>query len=211
MDMLLALGVRTVPVVSRGDKYTFAQNMRDVAKFLGLDEAGTEQLPPTELVSRMASVLETASRLIRQIPDDKLGGKLPNRDRTYRVLSFHIFRIPEAFLETARGGTLSTGMLGKPPPDDMQTSAAIADFGDQVRRDVVRWWAGLANKTARQPVDTYYGRQPMHDLLERTTWHSTQHVRQIGLVLETLGITPDRPITPAQMAGLPLPEKVWDE
>jgi hypothetical protein len=31
------------------------------------------------------------------------------------------------------------------------------------------------------------------------------------MVLELLGIAPDRPPTPATFAGLPMPIKVWDD
>jgi hypothetical protein len=30
------------------------------------------------------------------------------------------------------------------------------------------------------------------------------------MVLENLGIAPDEPLTPADLAGLPLPDQVWD-
>jgi hypothetical protein len=211
MRMLEELGVRSLPVVSIGKRYIVGQNTREVLKFLGLDAGGQKQLTPTELASRMDLVLETASRLIRQIPSDKLSGKLPNRDRTYRVLSHHIFIIPQSFLDVARGKPLTPDMLTTPPPNDMVTSAQIADFGDAVRRQVAEWWSDESDKSAERQLDTYYGKQRLNDVMERTTWHSAQHVRQIALVLETLGITPDRPLTPAQTAGLPLPEKVWDE
>ena len=51
----------------------------------------------------------------------------------------------------------------------------------------------------------------MHEYLERTTWHAGQHVRQLTMVLGLLAIEPDGPLGPATFAGLPMPEKVWDE
>jgi hypothetical protein len=59
-------------------------------------------------------------------------------------------------------------------------------------------------------VETYFGRKTIHVVLERTTWHSTQHTRQLGMVLRMLDIRPEDPLTPADLAGLPLPENVWD-
>jgi hypothetical protein len=52
---------------------------------------------------------------------------------------------------------------------------------------------------------------PVHVVLERTVWHPAQHTRQLMLILESLGIAPERPLTPADLAGLPLPEKAWDD
>ena len=51
----------------------------------------------------------------------------------------------------------------------------------------------------------------MREVLDRTTWHAAQHVRQTMMILEQLGITPDTPLTADDLAGLPLPEKVWDD
>jgi hypothetical protein len=51
----------------------------------------------------------------------------------------------------------------------------------------------------------------MHEVLERTAWHCAQHTRQLMMLLEMLDIAPNGPLTPADLAGLPLPEKVWDD
>ena len=51
----------------------------------------------------------------------------------------------------------------------------------------------------------------LSEYLERTTWHSGQHVRQLVMVLGMLGIEPDRPPTKKTFAGLPMPDKVWDD
>ena len=48
-------------------------------------------------------------------------------------------------------------------------------------------------------------------MLERTVWHSTQHVRQLASLLEQSDIEPDRPLTAADIEGLPLTDKIWDE
>jgi hypothetical protein len=52
--------------------------------------------------------------------------------------------------------------------------------------------------------------QSMHQLFERTTWHSAQHARQLAAVLERFGIEPNVRLTPDDLAGLPLPERLWE-
>jgi hypothetical protein len=72
------------------------------------------------------------------------------------------------------------------------------------------WWAQLADKSGAQMLPTYYGPQPLHQVLERSTWHSAQHARQLAAVLERYGIPPDGALTPQELAGLPLPERLWE-
>ena len=210
MAELRRLGARSVPVVSRGEQYVFAQLIGDVVEFLGLDVSTAPQLSPAELVQRLDAVLTAAQRYTRQMPQQALSRELPNRPRSYRVLLHHVFQIPAAFVDAMQGGTLSYENMVAEPPEDMRTPEHIAEFGEQVRRRVAAWWAGLGERSGTQPVDTYYGTQPMHEVLERTAWHCAQHVRQVMSLLEQLGIPPDRPLTAAELQGLPLPEKLWD-
>jgi len=43
-----------------------------------------------------------------------------------------------------------------------------------------------------------------------STWHSAQHARQMIAVLERLGLEPDVRLTSEDLAGLPLPERIWE-
>ena len=211
MALLQSLGAKSIPVVSKGDAFVFAQSIGDVAEFLELDVDTKPQLSPQELVEKYDMILGAAARHIRQIPDDQLGGKLLDRDRTYRELTYHVFRIAEALMDTADGGELTVSYYHDNPPAEMQTIEQIASFGDDVRARLNAWWDGYSHKDGTAIVDTYFGKKPLHEVLERSTWHSGQHVRQIVMAMtEFMGITPDNPLTDEDFAGLPLPEKVWD-
>ena len=82
---LRRLGARSVPVLSRGDAFVFAQNFADVVKFLGLREATGPTLAPGELIERLDRFLSAAARLITQMPDAMLQTEVLNRPRTYRM------------------------------------------------------------------------------------------------------------------------------
>ncbi len=207
---LRRLGARSVPVVSRGEEFVFAQSIPDVVAFLGLDVALGPSLTPSELVERLDLVLVAAQRYALQMPERELETELPNRPRSYRVLMHHIFRIPDAFLEMMKGETLSYEMLVAPPPAELRSARDITAYGDRVRRGILAWWHDHDDKSCAARVPTYYGSQPLHEVLERTTWHSCQHTRQLMSLLERLGIRPDQSLTAADLAGLPLPEKAWD-
>jgi hypothetical protein len=204
------LGARSVPVVSRGDDFTFAQDFSQVAAFVGIDYNDT-RLPPDQLVAKLDLALAAGQRLTRQIPDESIGGKLPGRDRSYLQLSYHIFEIASAFLTALRGAKLDYALFAGVVPEDCKTGADIAGFGQVIRDDVADWWSAESDRNLVEERDTYYGLQSTHALLERTTWHIAQHCRQMVMVLEKLDIEPDGPLSADDLAGLPLPDKVWDD
>jgi hypothetical protein len=207
---LRRLGARSVPVLSRGDEFTFAQNIGHVVKFLGLNEVTGPVLSPAQLIARLEMFLAAAERFIPQMPDERLTVEVPNRPRSYRVLGHHIFRIPETFLEVAGGATLTYESLTALPPDAMQRTADIVTYGNDVHRRLSTWWNAKADKSGKETVQTYYGPQLLHEYLERTTWHSGQHVRQWMMLLRMANIEPDRPLGDDAFTDLPMPSSVWD-
>lgn len=213
-DRLLKLGVRNVPVVSKGENYVFGQNLEDVAEFVGLQGTGHQPLPPAELVSRWTRILRVAQDVVRQVPDERMSEPLiPNRDRSIRLVTHHVFRIGEAFLESVIDGVEYAVQHANVPPAEgtFMSGREVAQYGDQVIARIEAWWAGLSDKSGTQQLSTYYGPQPLHQVLERSTWHSAQHVRQLAHVLEDrYGITPERRLTPEDLAGLPLPERLFE-
>lgn len=209
----MKLGPTSVPVLARGNQYVFGQNLDDVAEFVGLAASGQTPLAPEILIKKWMEILRAASRYVRQLPPDRLGDRaVETRDRSIRLLSHHIFRIAEAFLEVAIDGVEYRAQLANVPPEEgtYVTGSEIAGYGETVTRRLQQWWDGLSEKSCRHTVKTFYGDQPTHQLLERSTWHSAQHTRQMIAVLERLGIAVDQPLTADDYAGLPLPEGLWD-
>jgi hypothetical protein len=212
-EKLLSYGVRNVPVVARGDQFVFGQNLEDVAEFVGLQGTGHTPLPPEQLIIKWLNVLRAAQRLIRQMPSERLNELvIHNRQRSIRLMGHHVFRIGEAYLETAVNGVEYAVQLANVPPADgtFTSGDEIARYGDSVIAGVDQWWNGLADKSCQQKVKTFFGMQPIYMLFERSTWHSAQHTRQLAAVLERFEIKPDRPLSAEDLAGLPLPERLWE-
>ncbi len=212
-EKLFALGARSVPVVAHGSKFVFAQNLEDVAKFVGLQGTGHARLPPDQLISKWLVVLRAVQRYIRQMPAERLDERvIDNRDRSIRMIGHHVFRIAEAFLESAVDGAEYTADQAKAETaaGTYFTSEQIAAYGDDVMARLQRWWDELADRSCQQPLNTFFGVHPVHMLFERSTWHSAQHARQLVAVLERFGIEPEVRLTAADLAGLPLPERLWE-
>lgn len=211
MAALQALGARSVPVVSKGREFVFAQNLSDLAAFVGVErEART--LSTADLAGKVERVLEVATAHAQQLPDGALATSLPGRDRTYRDLAYHIFVITEAFLESARGGTLTFEFFERRPPETIKSGEDIAKCGSGIAGDFHAWWRDLSNSRAfPNMLKTYYGEQSLDDLLERTAWHMAQHTRQLETVIEAQGVSLSDRLSEADLSGLPLPDHVYDD
>ncbi len=212
-EKLLALGVRNVPVVSKGENYVFGQNLEDVAEFVGLQGTGHKPLPPDELIRKWVMVLRALQRYARQLPPGRIEENvIPNRPRSIRLLTHHAFRIAEAFLDTMEKDIdYSVGHANIPPRDGTCTTGPeIAEYGEAVINRLQKWWDGVPDKSLSWKIKTFYGMQPLTVVFERSTWHSAQHSRQLADVLERFGIRPDGQLTPQDYAGLPLPERLYE-
>lgn len=199
-------------MVSRGSAYVYAQVIKDVVDFLKLEDDTAPELSPEQLANRYQSFLTTAIRLTRQMPNDCLQRELPNRPRSWLVLLHHVFQIPVSFLDMEETGqTLTYENMVAEPPQELKSSDDIAAFGETVSARFEAWWQAAQSADYQQPVPTYYGDTSRHEVLERTVWHSTQHIRQVASLLEQANVTPDRPLTMSDIEGLPLTEKIWDE
>jgi hypothetical protein len=199
-----------VPVLSRGDEWTFAQNLGHVVKFLGLNEKTGPALSPDQLAAKVDTILDAAIRLIRQMPEDHIATEVPNRPRTYRNLAFHIFQVQEVFLAGADGVMHTYEAHGVPPPEALRTFEDIAMHGEQVRTRYASWWREKRDRSGKETVQTYYGPQTLHETMERATWHSGQHVRQWIMLLGMANVAPVGALTAEDFTGLPMPTNAWD-
>jgi len=208
MAELQRLGVRSVPVLSRGDKYTFGQSTKQIVDFLGLTEKSGPELSTDELAGRVAKFMDAALELIPLMPADRLDIHVPGRPRSYRTLAFHLFRVVDAFLDANEDITLVQAMFREEPAADAGTDALVA-YGTKVRKRFAAWWQD-GNTSPAKSLETYYGPQSLHELMERTTWHCGQHVRQYMMLLEKEGVSHHRPLVATDFAKLPMPQNVWD-
>ena len=163
-----------------------------VCEFLQIPYDPEPALPVDVLKGRLAHILATATRLTAQIPSGNLGDKLPNRDRTLAALANHIVQIAAGFVEMAAGraSTVTTGSGIELECD------ALAERSRAVETEL----PGLIMEPACR-VRTYQGTFTMHAALERCTWHTAQHTRQLAMVLEGLGIVPDGPAREGRSRG----------
>jgi hypothetical protein len=208
-DELRRLGVPRVPAVAVGDRAVHGWNPPAYAELLGVAYTAAVTLPPGELAQRLDRVLESAQALLRLIPEDRMDWTPPERDRPLRDLGFHAFRVALAFVDAMDLGELPAGWFGERAPAALRDGAAVARYGALVRARVSGWFDGASPREFERVIRVYYGPQSGHDLLERTTWHAAQHLRQLYVLAGRLGITPPAPLPVDAFEGLPLPDAIW--
>lgn len=210
---LQRFGVKLVPVVAKGDQWANGAVFRDVAKVVGFDYSSHKMLEPQVMADKIKSINYFAREFLDQIPEDKLDTLLPGRPRSYRQLVYHVFNIPDVFLDRVEHDKPYTyEALLSILPKEMKTKSDLMDYGNRVYERFDKWWKRDGDKVDfDQPGNVYYGEVNLHEVLERTGWHSGQHVRQINLLLkEKLSIDPKQTLDETIFEGLPMPKNIWD-
>jgi glutaredoxin len=210
MAKLQAIGASSVPIVARGERFIYAQSLEDLKAFLGLDAEAEQKLAPAELIRRADIVLAATARYMRQMSAEQLDGPFRNSWAPPRGIGHHVFRIAEAYLEAVETPCELTYEMTMRGTYEVKPGDDVISYGEGIRARLNAWWQANAGRDFSVMVPTYYGEQTLHEVLERTTWHSAQHTRQLIVMVESFGLAPDQPLTPADLAGLPLPEKAWD-
>lgn len=197
------MGIRSVPVVTKGEDFVFAQELDDVARFLNLPLRGA-RLPVPDLVQRIEGLLSAATVMASRLPPAHRDTRIDGRDRTYADIAFHIGQICEAFLDAARGGELSYQYFER-----RAGAVSIVDSLGAVATSFSEWYASTRDRLP-ETLTTYYGRKPLQQVLERTAWHMAQHCRQLQHILTGLRVAGGPWLSNAVLDGLPLPRDVWD-
>lgn len=213
LDELVKLAGRHIPIARRGNEWADGQVLADLARIGGIELGDQKVLSPPELAARAENLLVTVERLATQIPESKMRTLLPDRPRTYEELVSHIVQIIEAFVDVVEGvKPLTFESYHQAVPANVQARADLVAFSASVRERFAAWWRAHGNSfDFRLKADVYYGDVDLHEYFERSVWHGSQHARQLALVVEKLGIVPDRPLSSEDLAGLPLPENIWDD
>jgi glutaredoxin len=211
MTRLAALGVRTVPVVVRGNRFIFAQYLRDVSSFLELDTVGSPRLDRLELASRLLQILKLTEQVIVRVPELALAQNLPGRDRSYFVVTHHVFQIAAAARRGIGKGDLRDRDSLAEPPEDMTTRASLEVFARGVLADIRDWPYQLANESAAAIVVTDYGPRPLTEVLHRVVSHAAQHARQLLTWARTQHVILEHDLAPALLDGLTLAHDTFDQ
>lgn len=213
-EALSKLGVRQVPILAKGDQWCDGQMMSQVNALAGIAAQSQPKLTPDELAQRMAGYLPILKAYVSQIPADRFDEQLPGRPRSYGNLACHCVEIIDLFLKVLQDRHhLIFDDYEHPIPTAYNNPEKLCEYVLQVSERLSNWRKnGLHTQDFEIIPTVYYGEPTLHEYMERTAWHSGQHLRQLALVLkEKLGQEPEPMLSDDLFKGLPMPHLVWDD
>jgi len=211
---LASFGLRRVPILARGTEWCDGQVLSEIDALAGINRKKSAALSPEQISAIIQRTMQTLCSYVQQIPAEKFTDTLPGRPRSYAGLACHIAEIVSLFLAVVKDNhKLVFSDYDHPLPTQYSTPQSLLSFCNQVSESFKDWATNdLPRTDLNQHAELYYGEHSMCDFLERTGWHSGQHLRQLELVLrEKIGRNPVPPLDPNMFAGLPIPDAVWDD
>lgn len=207
MQEIMAAGLRSIPVIRKGDKFIYAQSLDDIANFLDVTRNHVK-LSQEVLVGRWDDILEKAEAIIQAFDESMLQRHvIPHRERVVRDLSAHVFQIVESFMRQIEDDTIDARAIYLDPREDIKTRNDLLSYVSKTHQEYRDWrkQGGMGAIPAR--MNTYYGNQPSSQVLERGVWHSAQHARQLDFVAAGMGA--ELRIPQELYEGLPMPKRLW--
>lgn len=203
------LGVPRPPGLAVGDRVVHGWNPAGYAALLGVAYRDAARFTPADLAARLDRVLESCQRLVERFDSERLDHVPAERKRTVRDLAFHVYRVALSFIDAVDRNELPEAWFEERAPLDLVSGPDVARYAALVRGRIAGWFEGAGGDEFRRTVMTYYGSQAADELLERTVWHAGQHLRQLYVLAERLGVVPPAPLPVEALRGLPLPEAIW--
>lgn len=212
---LYELGALTAPVVAVGDEWVSGGDLDAVARLLDLADYEHRALPATELRARYHAIMTTLCGLVRQATPEALRSTPGHWDWTLIDIAHHAASVMRVFLidydaAAYTGAPYRMDYEENRAPSGITTAEQLVDHAVDTLMHFNHWWAerGWCDPLERV-VSTYWGDQDLHACLEREVWHTAQHTRQVEALLRDAGVDVLAPLTGADLAGLPLPERLY--
>ena len=179
-------------------------NLGRVAQLLNLSYDPMPQLGARELLHRICAVNSALATYATAIPEGMLSDKLPGRERTILGLVNHITEISAVFIDVCDGAAFTATKAEA----ETEFELSIADVIDRIQE--LNDQLLVLTPDAQATIDTYYGEQSLHAVLNRSVCHSAQHLRQLDYFCRLQNVCTESIELSSLLENLSLPQKVWD-
>ena len=202
--MLQHSPIKSLPIVRIASEYYSGTNLLKVAQLLNLSYDPTPQLDARELILRICEVNSALATYATAIPEGMLSDKLPGRERTILGLVNHIAEISAVLIDVCDGDAF-TATKAVAESETERSVVEIIDRTQQLNDQLVD-----LTLNPHTTVDTYYGDQSLHAVLNRSVCHSAQHLRQLDHFCRLQHVYVESIELSSILENLSLPQNVWD-
>ena len=209
MAELAALGVKSLPVSVRGDKFVVGYNVQELCEVFGIEARGGGPLHPDKMMERYRVVFEALRRAVSQLSPEQLDWISPGRPRSMRQLLWHSFERPVLGIEAWESGEYTEQMVRRYEElaQNYHTTSDICAYGDRIEEELAEFLKH-GDRLAKK-VQSYMGPITVHELLELALGHAIKHLRHAYHYFPMMGIEADRPLDPKEYADVPVPEDLF--
>lgn len=211
LSELKALGLSIVPVTQIGGNVIIGFNRLALGAALDLDVSFGAQQDAEWMVEKFETVLLGAILATRQIGDRFLDWKTPDRDRTLRQFTFHIFDRLNATLDAHEKGSFTEEDAGRYVKEALlyQSTLEIANFGERVLTRIRTFIAESPSEILQGQINTYMGQMPLQQLMDLGLGHSVHHLKQLYFYMKQVGFVPENPLSQKDLDGVAVPTELF--
>ena len=214
------LGLKVIPVTtitltpgikSFGDKVIIGFDRPSLSEALNLGEVSITDSDAEWMLGKFMKVLSAARRATLQIPDDLIDWVSPERDRTLRQFTFHLFDRPYMMLLAYEQGEYKAEDRQRYITDALKTQdvKSIVEFGESVINRIEKFFENIELDILKTPVKTYMGTMPLNQLMDLGLGHSVHHLKQLYYYMSKLDIEPEDPLTEEDFDGISVPSELF--
>ena len=202
--MLQHSRIKSLPIVRIASEFYSGTNLVRVAQLLNLSYDPTPLLDATELIRRLCGVNAALATFAAVVPKEMLYEKLPGRERTILGLVNHIAEIGAVFIDVC-GGVSFTATKADAETEVELSIDEVIDRTQHLNNQLVDLTLNPGTT-----IETYYGEQSLHAVLNRSVCHSAQHLRQLDHFLRLQDVFVESIELSSLFENLSLPNEVWD-
>ena len=207
---LRALGIKALPVAVRGSKIVVGFDEKKLIETFEIKKELRKPLNANAILNLTSKIFVATKRAINQIPLEKLDWISPDRPRTLRQLTWHIFERFDLCIEAYDSENYTEDMVRRyeKEANNYKTNEEICLYGDKIEKKLQEFLEEKKQKIIKE-INSYMGMITIEKLFEMALGHGVQHLRHTYHYFEMLEIKPKSPLMPKDYKDIPVPKELF--
>ncbi|MED5580246.1 MAG: DinB family protein [Nitrospinota bacterium] len=204
------LGIKALPVAVSGSKIVVGFDEKKLIETFEIKKEIQEPLSAESILNLTSKVFKATKLAINQIPQEKLDWISPDRPRTLRQLTWHIYERFDLCMEAYDSESYTEDMVRRyeKEANNYKTNEEICLYGNKIENKL-QGFIEEKDRDVNKEINSYMGRITVNKLLEMALGHGVQHLRHTYHYFKMLGIIPDSPLMPEDYKDIPVPKELF--